>query len=123
MSTVASIKAWMKDGLSVDECKKNLFGKDADQIIAQAVAELEQERNAAQTAVAVMDHVPETEKVEAQPATETIEPLTHVEKESDEERQYEISRLEYWGRYWNKHAKNLPFPISELQKQQYVFND
>src|SRR6267378_1675120 len=60
-----------------------------------------------------------------QPATETqpgIEPLTQVEKESDEVRQYEIERTAHWEKFYDKYAKTLPAPITPQQKQQLVWS-
>ena len=49
-----------------------------------------------------------------------IEPLTQPEKESEEVRQYEIQRTDYWEKFYGKSVKTLPAPITPQQQQAVV---
>ena len=70
----------------------------------------------AQTAVAVAEIPLVTE------AQTDIEPLTQPEKESEEVRQYEIQRTDYWEKFYGKSVKTLPAPITPQQQQQFVWS-
>jgi hypothetical protein len=63
MSTVATIKTWLRDGVDIGQIRKSVFGPNVDTMIVQAQQELAEETQVAtQTAVAVMEpEQPESE--------------------------------------------------------------